>query len=160
MLVFKLFPSACIHLNSEEDEDEAAEMERLLQRVKQRRQHLTKTAAQAEAVNLRDLQQAKVLTTVSVYCLLLFFFLSPFTVSFYCLLLLSPFTVCFFCPLLLCLSIYLSLFFLLFFLLSPFAVSFICLLLLSPLILFSVSFCCLLLLSPLIALSVSFFCLL
>ena len=126
MLVFKVFPSACMHLNSEEDEDEAAEMERLLQRVKQRRQHLTKTAAQAEAVNLRDLQQAKVLTTVSVYCLLLFFFLSPFTVSFYCMFLLSPFAVSFS---------------LLFFVLLLFCLLSCCLLLLSP---FAVSFCCLL----------------
>ncbi|XP_026190494.1 DNA replication licensing factor mcm2 [Cyclospora cayetanensis] len=43
----------------EEDEDEAAEMERLLQRVQQRRRHLTKTATDGEVVNLRDLQQAK-----------------------------------------------------------------------------------------------------
>ncbi|KAL8273445.1 hypothetical protein Esti_002632 [Eimeria stiedai] len=43
----------------EDDEDEAAEMERLLQRVQERRRHLSRAAAEGEVVNLRDLQQAK-----------------------------------------------------------------------------------------------------
>ncbi|KAL8427523.1 hypothetical protein ACSSS7_007677 [Eimeria intestinalis] len=43
----------------EDDEDEAAEMERLMQRVQERRRHLSRAAADGEVVNLRDLQQAK-----------------------------------------------------------------------------------------------------
>ncbi|KAL8448429.1 hypothetical protein Emed_003763 [Eimeria media] len=43
----------------EDDEDEAAEMERLLQRVQERRRHLSRAAADGDVVNLRDLQQAK-----------------------------------------------------------------------------------------------------
>ncbi|KAL8430263.1 hypothetical protein Efla_004107 [Eimeria flavescens] len=43
----------------EDDEDEAAEMERLLQRVQERRRHLGRAAADGDVVNLRDLQQAK-----------------------------------------------------------------------------------------------------
>lgn len=46
--------------HAEDDEDEAAEMERLLERVKQRRKHLLGSGGVgAEDLNLRDLQQAK-----------------------------------------------------------------------------------------------------